>query len=81
MSVSLWRTLAGADASKPDHKQGAPVSLKRWEGGNRGLKVEIGEKEKAAIEYGLSRRGVSEVSVKVENGKVVVLQVEKKKIV
>ena len=50
-------------------------------GGNRGLKVEIGEKEKAAIEYGLSRRGVSEVSVKVENGKVVVLQVEKKKIV
>ena len=45
------------------------------------MKVEITEKEKAAIEYGLSRRGVSEVSVKIENGKVVVLQVEKKKIV
>ena len=45
------------------------------------MKVEITEKEKAAIEHGLSRRGVSEVSVKVENGKVVVLQVEKKKIV
>ena len=45
------------------------------------MKVEIGEKEKAAIEYGLSRRGVSEVSVKIENGKVIVLQVEKKKII
>lgn len=45
------------------------------------MKVEITEREKAAIEQGLSRRGVSEVSVKVENGKVVVLQVEKKKIV
>ena len=45
------------------------------------MKVKKKEKEKAAIEYGLSRRGVSEVSVKVENGKVVVLQVEKKKIV
>lgn len=45
------------------------------------LKIEITEKEKAAIEQGLSKRGVSEVAVKVENGKVVVLQVEKKKIV
>ena len=45
------------------------------------MKVEITEKERAAIEQGLSRRGVSEVSVKVENGKIVVLQVEKKKIV
>ena len=49
--------------------------------GGGSLKVEITEKEKAAIEQGLSRRGVSEVSVKVENGKIVVLQVEKKKIV
>ena len=45
------------------------------------MKVEITEKEKAAIEQGLSRSGVFEVSVKVENGKVIVLQVEKKKIV
>ena len=45
------------------------------------MKVEITEKEKAAIEQGLNRRGISEVSVKVENGKVVILQVEKKKIV
>ena len=47
----------------------------------RALKVEITEREKAAIEQGLSRRGVSEVSVKIENGKIVVLQVEKKKII
>lgn len=53
-------------------------SFKQW---GELLKVEITEKEKAAIEQGLSRRGVSEVAVKVENGKVVVLQVEKKKIV
>lgn len=45
------------------------------------MKVEITEKEKAAIEQGLSKRGISEVSVKIENGKVVILQVEKKKIV
>lgn len=45
------------------------------------MKVEITEKEKTAIEQGLSKRGISEVSVKIENGKVVVLQVEKKKIV
>ena len=45
------------------------------------LKVEITEKEKAAIEQGLNRRGISEVSVKIENGKIVILQVEKKKIV
>ena len=45
------------------------------------MKVEITEKEKAAIEQGLNKRGVSEVSVKIENGKVIVLQVEKKKIV
>ena len=45
------------------------------------LKIEITEKEKAAIEQGLSKKGVSEIAVKVENGKVVVLQVEKKKIV
>ena len=45
------------------------------------MKVEITEREKVAIEQGLSRRGVSEVVVKIENGKIVVLQVEKKKIV
>lgn len=45
------------------------------------MKVEITEKEKAAIEQGLNRRGISEVSVKIENGKIVILQVEKKKIV
>lgn len=45
------------------------------------LKVEITEREVAAIEHGLNKRGVSEVSVKVENGRIVVLQVEKKKIV
>ena len=45
------------------------------------MKVEITEKEKTAIEQGLSKRGISEVSVKIENGKVVILQVEKKKIV
>lgn len=45
------------------------------------MKVEITEKEKAAIEQGLNKRGISEISVKVENGKVVILQVEKKKIV
>lgn len=45
------------------------------------MKVEITEKEKTAIEQSLSRRGISEVSIKVENGKIVVLQVEKKKIV
>ena len=46
------------------------------------LKVEITEKEKAAIERGLNQGGgAPEVTVKVENGKVVVLKVEKKKIV
>ena len=45
------------------------------------MKVEITEREVAAIEHGLNKRGVSEVSVKVENGRIVVLQVEKKKIV
>ena len=45
------------------------------------MKVELTEKEKSAIEQGLNRRGVSEVSVKIESGKVVVLQVEKKRIV
>ena len=45
------------------------------------MKVEITEKEKAAIEQGLNKRGISEISVKVENGKVVILEVEKKKIV
>ena len=45
------------------------------------MKVEITEKEKTAIEQGLNRSGVSEVSVKVENGRIVILQVEKKKIV
>lgn len=45
------------------------------------MKVEITEREKVAIEQGLGRRGVSEVVVKIENGKIVVLQVEKKKIV
>lgn len=45
------------------------------------MKVEITEKEKAAIEQGLNRRGVSEVVVKIEGGKITVLQAEKKKIV
>ena len=45
------------------------------------MKVEITEREVAAIEQGLNKRGVSEVSVKVENGRIVILQVEKKKIV
>ena len=45
------------------------------------MKAEITEKEKTAIEQGLNRRGVSEVSVKVENGRIAILQVEKKKIV
>ena len=44
------------------------------------LKVEITEKEKAAIEQGLSRRGVSEVVLKVEGGGITVLQVKKEKI-
>lgn len=45
------------------------------------MKLEITDKEKRAIEQGLIRHGVSEVLVKVENGKIIVLQVEKKKIV
>ena len=46
------------------------------------MKGEITEKEKAAIERGLNQGGgAPEVTVKVENGKVVVLKVEKKKIV
>ena len=45
------------------------------------MKAEITEKEKSAIEQALNKRGVSEVAVKVENGKIVALQVEKKKIV
>lgn len=46
------------------------------------LKVEITEKEKAAIEYGLNHgSGKQEVTVTVENGKIVVLKVEKKKII
>ena len=45
------------------------------------LKVEITEKEKAAIERGLNQGGgAPEVTVKVENGKVVVLKVKKEKI-
>lgn len=46
------------------------------------MKVEITEKEKAAIERGLNHgNGAPEVTVRVENGKVVVLKVEKEKIV
>ena len=45
------------------------------------MKVEITEKEKAAIERGLNHgSGVHEVTVKVENGKVVVLKVKKERI-
>lgn len=78
--VYLWIAPAGEDASEPDHKQGVPVLLKRWEGGNRGLKVEITEKEKAAIEYGLNKSGKTEVSLRVVNGKIEVVLIEKKKI-
>lgn len=45
------------------------------------LKVDITAKEIEAIKRGLNSRGVSEVIVKVESGQVVILQVEKKKIV
>lgn len=45
------------------------------------LRVSITEKEIEAIQKGLNNRGVSEVTVKIEGGKIVVLQVEKKKIV
>lgn len=46
------------------------------------MKVEITEKEKAAIERGLNYgSGKQEVTVTVENGKIVVLKVEKKKII
>ena len=45
------------------------------------LKVDITTKEIEAINRGLNIRGVSEVIVKIESGQVVVLQVEKKKIV
>ena len=45
------------------------------------MKVEITEKEKAAIERGLNQGGgAPEVTVKVENGKVIVLKVKKEKI-
>ena len=45
------------------------------------MKVEITEKEKAAIERGLNQGGgAAEVTVKVENGKVIVLKVKKEKI-
>lgn len=44
------------------------------------LRVSITEKEIEAIQKGLNNRGVSEVIVKIESGQVVVLQVEKKKI-
>lgn len=45
------------------------------------LKVNITEKEIEAIQKGLNNRGVSEVTIKIEGGKIVILQVEKKKIV
>ena len=49
--------------------------------GGGSLKVEITEKEKAAIEQILKRGCAAEAVVRVEGGRVVVLQVEKKKIV
>lgn len=48
--------------------------------GGDAVKIELTEKEKAAIEQGLNRRGATEVVVKVENGRVVVLQVERKRV-
>jgi hypothetical protein len=45
------------------------------------VKFEIGAKEKDAIEQVLNKRGATEAVVKVERGEIVVLQVEKKKIV
>ena len=45
------------------------------------MKVRITDKEKEAIEKGLNGGGFPEVLVKIENGKIVILRVEKKKIV
>lgn len=45
------------------------------------MKVELSKKEIEAIESGINKRGATEVVVKIESGRVVVLQVEKKKIV
>ena len=44
------------------------------------LKVEITEKEKAAIEQGLNKHGKTEVNLKVVNGKIEVTVLEKKRI-
>ena len=44
------------------------------------MKVEITEKEKAAIEYGLNKSGKTEVSLRVVNGQIEVVLIEKKKI-
>lgn len=48
--------------------------------GGDSLKVEITEKEKAAIEQGLNKSGKTEVNLKVVNGKIEIVLIEKKKI-
>lgn len=45
------------------------------------MKHKLTEKEITAIERALNKPGATETAVKIENGKIVVLQVEKKKIV
>jgi hypothetical protein len=45
------------------------------------LKITLSEKDKQAIEKAINASGKTEALVKAENGKIVVLQVEKKKIV
>ena len=44
------------------------------------MKVEITEKEKAAIEYGQNKGGKNEVRLRVVNGQIEVVLIEKKKI-
>ena len=45
------------------------------------MKYCLTEKELAAIEKALNRGGAAEVTVRIENSKVIVLAVEKKKLV
>lgn len=61
------------------NRQGAGAGSRKWRG--EPLKAQLSSKDIIAIEKALSQCGAPEVVVKIENGKVVVLQVSKKKIV
>lgn len=60
-----------------------PISSSMWDGAPHkevSMKAQLSTKDVLNIEKALSQSGTPEVLVKIENGKIVVLQVSKKKI-